>query len=112
MLKQNFGKLMVYASNISQRRKRVESVKSAAQKTARQLNLQFEMVKLKNSNSPTYVYYEESENDDLIPIYCDEGKMSGLEEIGSALRQMMFVLSLHPKHSALAHMRGEILKLS
>jgi len=38
--------------------------------------------------------------------------MSGLEEICSALRSMIFVLSFHPKHSALRQMRKEILKLS
>ena len=42
-------------------------------------------------------------DDEPIPLYCDEGKMSDLEEICSALRSMMFVLSFHPKHSALKH---------
>jgi hypothetical protein len=38
--------------------------------------------------------------------------MSGLEEISGKLRNMMFVLSFHPNHSALKEMRSELLKLS
>jgi hypothetical protein len=70
------------------------------------------MVKLDSAGSPIYVYYEETVGDDPIPLYCDEGKMSDLEEISSTLRRMMFVLSFHPKHSALRQMRKDILKLS
>jgi hypothetical protein len=70
------------------------------------------MVKLDSAGSPIYVYYEETVGDDPIPLYCDEGKMSDLEEISSILRRMMFVLSFHPKHSALRQMRKDILKLS
>jgi len=70
------------------------------------------MVRFDGAGSPIYVYYEESDGDEPIPLYCDEGKMSGLEEICSALRSMMFVLSFHPKHTALRQMRKEIIKLS
>ena len=51
-------------------------------------------------------------DEEPIPLYCDEGKRSDLEEISSALRSMMFVLSFHPKHSVLRQMRGELLKVS
>jgi len=112
MFKENSGKLMVYASRGAPRRKRLESVKTATQQTAKLLNLSFEMVKLKGAASPIYVYYEDDRDDEPIPLYCDEGKMSGLEEICSALRSMMFVLSFHPKHTALRQMRKEILRLS
>jgi hypothetical protein len=112
MFKENNGKLMVYASAGSPRRKRLESVRTATQQTAKRLNLTFEMVKLNSAGSPIYVYYEEKGDDEPIPLYCDEGKMSGLEEICSALRSMMFVLSFHPKHAALRQMRKEILRLS
>jgi hypothetical protein len=110
--KENCGKLMVYASNGSPHRKRLESVRTAAQQTAKRLNLDFEMVKLNGTASPIYVYYEDDCADDPIPLYCDEGKIAGLDEISSALRRMMFVLSFHPKHATLRHMRNEILKLS
>lgn len=103
---------MVYASSSLPERKRLESVRTAVQQTAKRLNLDFEMVKLNDASSPIYVYYEDDGAEDPIPLYCDEGKITGLDEISSALRRMMFVLSFHPKHAALRHMRNEILKLS
>ena len=112
MLKENCGKLMVYASSGVPFRKRLESVRNAAQETAKRLNLDFEMKKLDRAGSSIYVYYEETDGDEPIPLYCDEGKISDLEGISSALRSMMFVLSFHPKHSALRQIRKEILKLS
>ncbi len=112
MFKGNCGKLMVYASTGLPSRKRLESVRTAAKETAKRLNLDFEMVRFDRAASPIYVYYEESDGDEPIPLYCDEGKMSGLEEISGKLRNMMFVLSFHPNHSALREMRKEILKLS
>jgi hypothetical protein len=112
MFKGNSGKLMVYASTGLPSRKRLDSVRDAAKETAKRLNLDFEMVRFDRAASPIYVYYEENGDDEPIPLYCDEGKRSGLEEIASALRNMMFVLSFHPKHSALRQMRSELLKLS
>jgi hypothetical protein len=112
MFKGNCGKLMVYASTGSPRGKRLESVRTAAKETAKRLNLDFEIVRLERASSPIYVYYEESNRDEPIPLYCDEGKISNLEEISGKLRNMMFVLSFHPNHSVLREMRKEILKLS
>lgn len=112
MFKGNCGKLMVYASNGFPFKKRLDSVRTAAEETARLLNLDFEVVKLERAGVPIYVYYEESGGDEPVPLYCDEGKPSDLEGISSALRSMMFVLSFHPKHSVLRQMRKEILKLS
>jgi hypothetical protein len=103
---------MVYSSAGVPCRKRLESVRTAAKETAKCLNLDFEMVRLNSDGSPIYVYYEESDGDEPIPLYCDEGKMSGLQEICSTLRNMMFVLSFHPKHTSLKQMREEILRLS
>ena len=103
---------MVYASTGFPCRKRLDSVRAATQETAKRLNLDFEMVKLDRAGSPIYVYYEESGDEEPIPLYCDEGKMSDLEQICSALRSMMFVLSFHPNHSVLKEMRSELLKLS
>jgi hypothetical protein len=112
MFKGNCGKLMVYASTGVPSRKRLDSVRTAAKDTAKRLNLDFEMVRFKRASLPIYVYYEENDDEEPIPLYCDEGKISGLEEISSRLRSMMFVLSFHPKHSALKEMRKELLKLS
>ena len=103
---------MVYASTGIPSGKRLESVRTAAKETAKRLNLDFEMVRFDRSSLPIYVYYEESALDEPIPLYCDEGKMSGLEEISGKLRNMMFVLSFHPNHSSLKEIRSELLKLS
>jgi len=112
MFKGNCGKLMVYASTGVPSRKRLDSVRTAAKDTAKRLNLDFKMVRFERASSPIYVYYEENDDEEPIPLYCDEGKISGLEEIRSKLRSMMFVLSFHPKHSALREIRKELLKLS
>ncbi|MFA5366081.1 MAG: hypothetical protein WC325_12940 [Candidatus Bathyarchaeia archaeon] len=111
MYTNNIGKLTVYTSTGFPSRKRLESVKTATQETAKQLNMGFGMVKSDRSGVPIYVYYE-NDGFDPIPLYCDEGKISDLEEISSALRNMMFVLSFHPRHTALRQMRKEIVKLS
>ena len=103
---------MVYASTGSQIKKRLNSVRTATQQTAKRLNIEFEIVKIDKSETPIYVYYEDNVEDDPIPLYCDEGKISDSDGISSILRNMMFVLSFHPKHSALRQMRAELLKLS
>ena len=111
MFKENCGKLTVYASTGFPSRKRLESVKLATEETAKRLNLDFQMVKSNKSTSPIYVYYE-GVGGEPIPLYCDAGKIAGLEEISSSLRSMMFVLSFHPRQTALRQMRKEIVKLS
>jgi len=112
MFKGNCGKLMVYASNSPPSKNRLDSVKYAAKMTAKRLNLDFEMVHFDKAASPIYVYYEENDDKEPIPLYCDEGKISNLDEISCALRKMMFVLSFHPKHSALKEIRNQLIKLS
>jgi hypothetical protein len=107
MYKTDLGKLMVFASADSSPKQRLLSVKNAAEKMARQLNLNFEMVKQKHRSSPIYVYYECGE-DEPIPIYCDEGKTGDFSEISTRIRSMMFVLSFHPKHAALRKARKEL----
>ena len=112
MFKENSGKLMVYTSTGAPSTKRLESVRDAAKTIAKRLDLDFEVVRFDKAPAPIYVYYEEGEGEEPIPLYCDEGKMSGLEEISSTLTRMMFVLSFHPKHSGLAQRRSELLKSS
>lgn len=111
MYKSSAGKLLVYESTDPQSKERLESVKTAVQQTAERLNMGFGVVKFARTGAPLYVYYE-SEEGEPVPLYCDEGKRADLEEISSALRNMMFVLSFHPRHDALRQMRGEIVKLS
>jgi hypothetical protein len=100
MFKENCGKLMVYASTQTSSRERLDSVRAATEETAKRLNLDFEVVRVERASSPIYVYYEESDGEP-IPLYCDEGKKSGLDEISGKIRNMMFVLSFHPHHAAL-----------
>ena len=111
LLKNNSGKLLVYASMGVPRKKRLASVRTATEKTAKLLNLEFEMVRFRKSFSQIYVYYENGD-DEPIPLYCDKGKAGDLQDICAALRKMVFVLSFHPKHSALKQVRGAIMRLS
>ncbi len=108
MYKNDSGKLTVYASAPNQR---LQSVKIATEKTAKQLNLSFEMVKQKQVSAPIYVYYE-CGDEEPIPIYCDEGKTDDLAEIASKIKNMMFVLSFHPRHAALKQARMALSTLS
>jgi hypothetical protein len=101
---------MVYASSVSTHRQRLHSVKTAAERMARQLKLDFELVPQKKGCPQIYVYYEQ-DGDEPIPIYCDEGKTGDLEEILRRLKSMMFVLSFHPKHAALKHARKALIAL-
>lgn len=110
MYKSDFGKLTVHASTAASPRNRLQSVRTAAEEMAKRLNLNFEMVR--QAGSPQiYVYYENGE-EDPIPLYCDEGKSGDLAEISSKIRNMMFVLSFHPRHAALAQVRRELFTLS
>jgi hypothetical protein len=80
----------------------------ATEKTAKLLNLGFEVVNSHRSYSPIYVYYENG-CDEPVPIYCDEGKSFESHEICSTLRNMMFVLSFHPRNAALRQARKAIM---
>ena len=102
---------MVYTSAAAPHGERLHSVSAATEKTAKLLNLGFEVVRFKKSFSQIYVYYESGE-DEPIPIYCDEGKTNNLQEISATLKGMMFVLSFHPKLSALRQMRKGLMRLS
>ena len=111
MFKNNFGKLLVYAP--TSHRKRLQFVRTATEETAKLLNLDYEVVRFGNDFSPIYVYYECDDGGEPIPLYCDDTRKAGtLQEIGAALRNMMFVLSFHPKYSALRQVRSAIMSLS
>jgi hypothetical protein len=107
----NSGKLLVFASAGGSQRKRLESVREAAEATAQRLNLGFEVVPFRKRCSQIYVYYENG-SDEPVPIYCDEGKSFDLEGICANLRRMMFVLSFHPRNGALRMMRSELMGFS
>ena len=102
----------MYASKDAPSKKRLTSIRMATKETAKLLNLDFEMIRFGTDFSQIYVYYEYSKKDDPIPLYCDEGKVIDLEEICSILRRMVFVLSFHPKHSALKQVRDLVMRAS
>jgi roadblock/LC7 domain-containing protein len=111
MLEYPSGKLVVYASSFTSHEKRLKSVSVAAEKMARLLKLSFEIVTFGEKITPIYVYYKNGD-EESIPIYCDKGEKANIQEIYTALRNMMFVLSFHPKHSALRQIRKGIMQFS
>lgn len=102
---------MVHASSFVSREKRLKPVSIAAEKVARLLKLNVELVTFKEKFTPIYVYYKNGD-EEPIPIYCDKSEKSNMQEIYKALRNMMFVLSFHPKHSALKQIREEAMRFS
>ena len=103
--------LFVYASVFSCRQKRLKPVSVAAEKMARLLRLNFEIKTFRNRFASIYVYYKNGD-EEPIPIYCANNDEPNMQEIYTTLRNMMFVLSFHPKHSALRHVRKEIMRFS
>jgi len=111
MIEEVNGKLLVYASVFAFNGRRLKSVSTIVARVARLLNLDFEVVAFKGNFKPIYVYYKNGE-EEPIPLYCDrDGKVKS-RGVLSALKSMMFVLSFHPRYSALKRMRNEIMKLS
>ena len=102
----------MYASTHVPGKKRLASVQTATEETAKLLNLDFGVVKFRDCSSQIYVYYECGDGGEPIPLYCDKGKAGSLKEICATLRKMMFVLSFHPRHSALKQVRGAIMRAS
>ena len=111
MLEANRGKLLVYASSVASCRRRLRSVSAAVEKTARTLNLDIEIVASKDKAALIYVYYKNGE-EEPVPLYCDKSQKSSVKNVCNALRSMMFVLSFHPKYSALKKIRKEIMRFS
>jgi len=86
-------------------------ISNAAEKMAKLLKMNVEVKTFRKRFTPIYVYYKEGE-EEPIPIYCDSGEGSDTQKIYSALRNMMFVLSFHPKHSALRNIRNQLIHFS
>lgn len=105
------GKLLVYASNIKLSATRLQSVSVAAKRISELLELPLEVVTFRKEFNPIYVYYKNSD-DEPIPIYCDKGGEQDVQAVYKALRNMIFVLSFHPKHSVLKPIRQEVMQFS
>lgn len=107
----NNGKLLIYASSSAPKRSRLEPVSSAAEKMAKQLRMNLEIKTFRKRFTQIYVYYK-GDGDEPIPIYCSKGETSNSDEVYSVLKNMMFVLSFHPKQVALRHVRERIKRFS
>jgi len=82
-------------------------VSAAAEKIAKLLKLPMEVVSFREEFNPIYVYYKNGD-EEPIPIFCDKGGEFEEQDVYKVLRNMMFVLSFHPKHSALKQIRKEL----
>ena len=111
MFRDTNGKLLVYTSGLNPRQEQLKPVSLAAEKMARILNLSLEIVTYNEEFAPVFVCYKYSD-DEPVPIYCTRNGESDMQEIYTTLRNMMFVLSFHPKYSALRQIRREIMQLS
>lgn len=110
-LKNQNGKLLVYTSSTKQTESRLQSISAAARRIAKLLELPLEVVTFTQEFAHIYVYYKNGD-EEPIPIYCDKGRKSDVQKTFKALRSMMFVLSFHPKHSALKPIQKGIIRFS
>jgi len=83
----------------------------AAEKVAKQLMVDAEVKMFRKRFNSIYVYYTDGD-EEPVPIYCNKGEKSDAQEVYATLRNMMFVLSFHPKYSALRRMRKELMQPS
>ncbi|MCS7115568.1 MAG: hypothetical protein RMJ15_05995 [Nitrososphaerota archaeon] len=111
MLETNRGKLVVYTSSLASYQGRLKPVSAAAEKAAKALNLDLEIITLEGKAVPICIYYKDGDGEP-IPIYCDKNQRPTVKKVCSALKSMMFVLSFHPKYSALRKIRKEIMQFS
>ena len=105
------GKLLVYAPDLVSCKRQLKFISDATRKMATLLKLNFEVVIFTEKFMPIYVYYKNGD-DEPIPIYCSNNDGFSNDEVCASLRNMMFVLSFHPKHSTLRHIRKEIMRFS
>ncbi len=105
------GRLLVYASSFAPRENRFKSINSATEKMAKLLGASVEVKTFRKRFRPIYIYYKNGK-EEPIPVYCSSGDESDSKEVCAALRNMMFVLSFHPKHSVLKRFRKEIMLFS
>ncbi len=111
MLSHLNGKLRIYASSFSTNHSRLETVGSAARKIAEHLHLDLEVIRFGDNPTAIHVYFSDGKGEE-IPLYSAKNGRLNEDEIYIALRNMIFVLSFHPKYSNLKKIRSEIMKPS
>jgi hypothetical protein len=92
-------------------KERFKSVSIATEKMATSLDLNYEVVTSGDKITPICVYYKNGD-EEPIPLYYDKDGKANIQDIYVALRNMIFVLSFHPKHSALKQARKGIMQFS
>lgn len=105
------GKLLVYASGSKLNEERLKSVSRAVERVAKLLNLSFEIITFEEKFAPIYVYYRCGDAES-VPIYRDKDTRADIDEICNNLRNILFVLSFHPKYTSLRQIRKEIMQIS
>jgi hypothetical protein len=111
MLHPETGRLVVYGSSFNSGANRLKLVSLAAEKMAALLKMQVEVKTFRDRFTPIYVYYKYGD-EEPVPLYCNNGEELKVEEAYATLSRMMFVLSFHPRHSALRHARRLITQAS
>ena len=101
------GKILIYAPNNSDGFDGVKSIESAASKIAKRLKLGLEVIQRADLNS-VWVYFESCDGQ-LIPVYFNYWPDCREEEVYMKIRNMMFVLSFHPRFGGLRPIRREIM---
>jgi len=104
------GKILIYVSNNSNSFSGLRNVENAVSKIANRLKLDLEIIRRSDLNS-IWVYFE-SHDGQLIPVYFNYWSKCREEEVYTRIRNMMFVLSFHPKFSDLKSIRKEVIQLS
>ncbi len=100
-------KLLVYAPKSASWVKRLKLVRGVAERIAELFEFDVEIATLQPRFPSIYVYYKEGK-EEAIPLYCDSSEID-VDDVFTSLKNMLFVLSFHPKHSALRRVRKEIM---
>ena len=103
------GKILVYAPD-NNGFIGIKSVENAANKIARRLKLGLEIIQRADLKS-VWVYFESCDGQ-LIPVYFNYWPDCSEEEVYMKIRNMMFVLSFHPRFNGLKSIRREIMEPS
>jgi len=105
------GKILIYTPTGSNGNfDGVKNVENAANKIARRLKLKVETIQ-RTDLSSVWVYFE-SHDGQLIPVYFNYWSKCQEEEAYAKIRNMMFVLSFHPKFSDLKSIRKDVIRPS
>ena len=101
------GKILIYAPNNSNGFKGVKNVENAASKIAKRLKLGLEVIQRAGLNS-VWVYFKSCDGQ-LIPVFFNYRPDCPEKEVYMKIRNMMFVLSFHPRFGGLRVIRREVM---